>query len=339
MIKPDEITPGIYFNLDEATYHAAPWLGSSNMKQLYASPPDYWFESAMNPMREPDKPSPAQNFGKALHHCILFGDEAFKRDYLTLEKENADGSWPAEALKEFLEQHGIVPTKLKSENEALLAASGLNVIGKKHYDRILISHQMIVKNPHLAQAFTNGLPEVSIFWEQPVNPETPDNVVRCKARFDYLKMRAIVDLKSYGDKQRIRTLDEIIINDIFSYRYDVQLAHYMNGHRAAKELVKAGMIFCCDEKERVITQGLVDWLNKAFDKEPDWVFVFYKREGMPIAKSYQCRWEGPAHGSGKVAVDVALRAYEQNIERFGTDPWVNLDEPYTIENEDLPKWL
>ena len=323
----DAITPGIYFGMPEADYHAAPYIGSSNMKQLYASPPDYWFDSAMNPLREIEEPSFAQKFGTAIHYRILHGETEFKRLYRYVDGEKGE-SVSAEGLKEWIAGEGGIPAKLKADNERKVVEEfGVSLLTERTYERIMISAAMITKNPHLAQAFTGGFPEVSVFWDQ--------DGVPCKARFDYLKLRATVDLKSFRSKDRIKTLDETILQDLFNYRYDIQVAHYQNGRRAARDLAAAGKV--------TILPGATgpdgEWLKKALEGEAGWVFVFYKADGMPLSKSYQIPHGSPAHLSGRYAVEVALRNYADNLAKFGTDAWVNVDEPFQITEEDMPKWL
>ena len=79
--KPKPFDPGIYFGLDENAYHADPALGSTDMKKLAESPPDYWFESSHNPMREPSEDTPSRLFGRAVHKFVLEGRGAFESTY------------------------------------------------------------------------------------------------------------------------------------------------------------------------------------------------------------------------------------------------------------------
>jgi hypothetical protein len=327
-----DITEGIYFGLDEATYHAAPWVGSGGAKQLYACPSDYWYDSHMNPMREEDEPTFAQSFGRALHHRILYGAQAFDRDYTCIIGTSGD-SVSAVDLAAFIKEKGVTPAKLKADNEKIVRDMGINLLTEHTYDRIMVATAHITKNPHLAQAFTNGFPEVSVFWHE--TREDGSAPVPCKARFDYLKMRAIVDLKSFRSKDRIRSLDEMVLQDLFNYRYDIQCAWYLNGHAKGLDFVRGGQVWVAPGWARPDDE----WLSKAFSSPAHWVFVFFRADGMPVSKSYQIPNGSPAHESGKAAVRVALDAYRDNLEKFGTDAWVNMDPPFQIDAEDLPKWL
>jgi hypothetical protein len=166
----DKWADGIYFGLDEEFYHSLPWCGSNDTKDLYSSPPDFWFNSHMNPLRPVDEPSFAQTQGKALHHRILYGAEAFKRDYVCFDdpKPTKEGSVSAEGLKAFIESQGGTVSKLKSDNERYVAQElKLRLLPRDLYNKVAVSAAQIVKNPHLAQAFVGGYPEVSIFWHSP----------------------------------------------------------------------------------------------------------------------------------------------------------------------------
>jgi len=318
---------GIYFGLDEEFYHKTPFLGSSNMKELYASPPDYWWGSHMNPLRPADKATAARVYGKAIHDRILYGEESFKRNYAKVEGETGD-EIKAEALKEWIRAQGGMPFKLKADNEVLVAKDyRVKLMTETTYDAIMVSSAMIVKNPHLAPAFVGGFPEVSIFWQEDGIP--------CKARLDYMKKGSTVDLKSFRGKDRLMTLDRMILQDIFNYRYDIQVDHYQRARTAAKALFEAGKVYCYPDVARPDDA----WLAKALAKPVPWVFVFFKADGMPISKSYEIPFDSPAHQSGRVAVAVALRNYQNYMEQFGTEAWVNTDPPYPIDNEDMPKWL
>src|SRR5215831_15891094 len=75
-IHPD----GIFFGLDKQSYLTDPALGSSDMKMLAASPPDYWY-TRLNPKRKEQPSTEAQETGTAVHLAVLEGEQAFLRRY------------------------------------------------------------------------------------------------------------------------------------------------------------------------------------------------------------------------------------------------------------------
>lgn len=317
---------GIYFGMPANQYHKLPWCGSSNIKTLYSSPPDYWFESAMNPLREDEEESFAQKFGSAIHDRILYGEEYFKKHYRFIEGEKGE-TVSAEGLKEWITGQGGFPKKLKADNERMVVEEfKTQLLTERIYNQIMVSAALIVKNPNLAQAFTGGFPEVSIFWKLDGAP--------CKARIDYLKPRVLVDLKSFRSREQIMTIDGLFISSIKRYKYHIQAAHYMAGHKAGAGLIAEAKVFTDADTARPDDA----WLTKAFSGPAHFVFVAYKADGAPISKSYQIQNGSPWHIEGASYVSRALDNYRNNMEKFGTDPWVNLDEPYALGEDDF-KWV
>lgn len=328
-MTPEDIKPGIYFGLPEDVYHAAPYCGSSNLKVLAAIPGDYWWDSAMNPLREEEEEGSAIKFGTAIHARILHGEEYFKRNYLYVEGERGD-TVSAEGLKEWIKAQGGAPAKLKADNEKMVREDfGVNLVTERVYERLTLSAQQIMRNPNLEKAFTGGWPEVSVFWMDQDNPNEPP--VPLKARFDYWKTRTIVDLKSIGSRQRIMPFDNMVIGDIKKFHYTVQLASYIKGHQAARALFKDGKVWAAPDTARPTDE----WLQIALEQDVNWTWVFYKTDSMPIARSYQVAHGSSWHTDGKSRVERALNNYRECMAAFGTDAaWVDTRPPYMLDEED-----
>lgn len=321
---------GIYFGLDEKLYHSLPWAGSGDIKKLAFSPPDFWADSPMNPLREvDDKDTPARIFGSAIHCGILYGEEEFRNRYGYIEGDSGKEGPSAEGLKDWIRQQGGQPAKLKEDNERIIRQEFDTILlTEAQFNKVLVAHQTIKSNPYLVEAFSKGWPEVSIFWREEGVP--------CKCRHDYLKIKATVDLKSFSGRDRMMSVDRMILNDIFRYRYDAQAAHYLDGRLAGKRLLEEGAVFMGD----AATRPSDDWLTKVFaNEEPMWAFVFYKSDGATIAKSYQSLFKGPMIEAGRYIKRTALTNYQNFMTRFGTDAWVVADEPFQIQEDDLPKYL
>lgn len=333
---PENWSEGIYFGLPEETYHSLPWLGSSDIKTLACVPQDYWASSPMNDLREPEADdTPARIFGTAIHTAILYGDAVYKRRYGYIENDTTKTKVSAEGLKAWIRAQGAEPRKLEADNIRYIQETwGVTLLTERQNERILKAAATMRANPYLEQAFSNGFPEVSIFWREEGVP--------CKLRIDYLKQKATVDLKSFRGKDRLMSLDEMILADIWKYRYHVQAAHYTDGRLAGKALFEAGKVFVADPDPTdpiPNARPSDDWLAKALgNPEPGWVFVFYKADGAPVAKSYQSRFRGPMLEAGRTWKRRALTNYQTMFQRFGTDPWVVTDEPFEIDEEDVPKW-
>lgn len=337
--RPD----GVYFDLDEDTYHADPALGSTDIRKLLISPSDYWWGSWMNPLKEaePSEPSPALQRGKAFHKLILEGTEAFVADYARgiNQDEFPELLVTADDLKTWLKAKGRAATGIKSElvTRALavnpdlkvydhmlscLRETGKIILPYKDYDRVVVSSAMIVKNPNLQKAFSGGRSEVSVFW-------TIDGV-RVKCRFDHLKIRAIGDLKSFQNIKD-KPLEAAINNAIWGKRYDIQGSHYHTGRAALAGLVGKGDVFGDHDP---------DWFAKVAQQEKwTFVFVFYQSTSAPIAHGFQFNRGTTMDQTAQAEISRALDLYKSYFEKFGTDTWISQEPIHVMTPSDVPAWV
>lgn len=151
--------PGIYFNMDNDTYHADPSISNSGMGQLLKSPLHYWHASPFNPERV-SLDSLALRQGRVMHTLLL-------------EPEKFNEEWE---IKE-----GVNSTKK------------VGMIGEGDFKKLEKSVNAVRETELLSQLFKNGYPEVSIFW---TDEETD---VPCRIRADYLTANFVSDLKSTAD--------------------------------------------------------------------------------------------------------------------------------------------
>ncbi|MCW5695834.1 MAG: PD-(D/E)XK nuclease-like domain-containing protein [Bauldia sp.] len=309
MIQPRTLAPGeiiteagVYFGLDENTYHRSPWLGSTDIRRLRRSAPDFWWHSWMNPARPEDRPTEALIFGRAVHRRVLEGAAAFERRY-------APAEYPGNI-------------KAGKDERAEIEASGRIALRRADYDRISIAGSMIALNPNLADAFSGGAAEVSVFWHQ--------DGVPMKCRFDYLKLRAIADLKSIRNSREIDFV-EACKRRAGDSRFDIQARHYSNGRRAMGALVRDG---------RVAGEHDADWLSRVISVTAfAFVFVFWQAEDAPITWAYQLSPENPILTKGQDAIDRAVERFRSFSERFGPDEaWVLAEPINEMDESDLPPW-
>ena len=295
---------GIYFGLDEQEYHRDMALGSSDLKKLRESPPTYWFESPLNPLWEPKDSTPAQQLGTARHKMVLEGADAFKRRYMprTYSGSTREG---------------------KAENDAIAKAGK---IGLKFddYAQIMQSAAMIRSNPAIREAFTGGCgSEVSIFW-------TGADGLRRKARIDYWKMNASVDVKNVAN-QFTRDFRKACRDSVANYRYDVQAAHYAEARAAAFKLWQDGLAF--GEYDRKLVDPCMHTNPVA------WVWIFYQSAGAPLTWGTVLSPANPILEVARRDVDQAISNYREFMDRFGPEtPWI-IDDPLTeLDANELPAW-
>lgn len=297
-----EHADGIYFGMSDVVYHADRALGSTGIKKLIGNAPDFWWESWMNPARPADDDTPAKVFGRQLHKCVLEGAEAFK-----------DGHAP---------QYGKGNTKEGKAEIADIVETGKVPVKFAEYGKILAASAFIRANKTLANAFENGMPEVSIFW-------TVDGI-RYKARFDFLKLNAITDLKSLSNPMG-KEFTRACRDAIASYDYLVSAEHYCEGRRQMKRLVEAGQVFGDHDPE---------WLQRVAANEVfAFVFVFWQKDGAPISHGIKLSPGNPLFSRARTMISVGMHNYQRFMKDFGTDAaWVPSTPLEELDETDLPVW-
>jgi hypothetical protein len=230
-----------------------------------------------------------------------------KKDELTKRVLNADPNAP-------------VWDEIVRKAETL--ADGRIVLAPDVYDSVSISSKMITKNPSCAKAFTNGYPEVSVFW-------TDEHGVRLKARMDYLRLRAVVDLKSFRSWRNVPKT-QAIRDAIRNYNYDIQAAHYCDARQKIAGLIEAGSV------KGEVHSAWLDRFVELADQPFRYVWIFYQAEGAPIALRRDYLPEAPYHERAQFEIRTALEAYRRNMNVFGTDIWVDVSEPEVMADEDMP---
>lgn len=304
--EPTPFADGIYFGLDETAYHRDLALGSSDLKRLAAEPADYWYSSPLNPDLPAEETTPSQLIGKAVHKLVLEGEQAFAARFIRRPEDLA---------------------RLDAKARARIAPNGQDVLPGDDFDRIRIAAGQVLANPYLSASFTGGSPEVSIFWTETVEGEP----VRRKARFDYLKPRAVVDLKS------VRPMDTAPFPDtcrkaIANWGYHTQAAAYLQARAQVPALVAAGAVHGDHDPA---------WLARVAESAAyAFVFIFWSSSGAPLT------WgtilspgnDLVTYGEGKVA--AALYAYATARRRFGLRaPWIEPQPLREIELADMPGWF
>lgn len=295
---------GIYFGLPEADYHADPHLGSTNMKSLAVSPPDYWFNSQHNSLRDSidDREKQSLYLGRAYHKLVLEGRKSFEAAYgKTVHRGNTkDGMKEIEEI----ERSGRLPIK---END---------------WNRILLADGVIENDPHLSKAFKGGPTEVSIFWD--------DEGVPKKARIDCLKVGVNSDFKTIAPYEG-RDFSEQCIDHMARYQYPVQAAHYAQARSWIWEFVNDGLVFGdhdSDHLRRVATN--TEWMS---------FFTFLKKTGAPLVWGTYISRKNPIIQIAEAQCLRATETYRRYVDKYGLDtPWLDPRKPDELAIEAMPGW-
>lgn len=305
----EPLAPGIYFGLDEASYHADPALGSTDIRKLRRNPSSYWFSSWMNPLRPPNKGSPGRTRGSAMHKLVFEGEELFGRLYMRGAEHTEDMSSA---------EKGAATKEVNKRAAAL----GKTALPATDYDQVAIAAAMISKNPELKTVFASGAAEVSVFWQR--------NGIRLKARFDYIKPRGIGDLKGCANTKDI-AFPAACRNDITNYSYHVQARHYLDARAVVPQLAHDGLVHGDHDPDLLVKIGAANSYA--------WQFIFYQTDGAPITWSCILSPQNPILEIAAIDIETALNNFVNYRERFGTDMWLLIETPHELPIEDMPTWF
>lgn len=315
--------PGVFHGLSDEEYHGAFALSAHGIKQLRVSPLLYWVNSPLNEDRTEEE-TEATRVGKAYHARIVEGSKAFESRYVRklvpemypnavrtndeLFKEIVRlGGRPraaarkADLIRELLQLNPVAQIWEIIEHEYLSHTKGKIMLDLDLMKSIENAAGMIENHPQLHKAFTGGQPEVSYFWFDPATG------VPCKARFDYLKPLAIVDLKTFEGRET--NVDRAIARAVAIYKYHIQAAFYL---RAALVMEPA--------------------------VERTFLFVFQQKGVAPIVRG-KVLGPGIVMDIGRVAIDQALAKWVECWNRWGSEPWNEMTDVTTFDDVEFPAWI
>ena len=342
--------PGIYFDMPFSQYCAIPCLNAGGIKNLLASPTDFWARSWMNPLNdEIDEETKAKQDGRAYHLRILEGETKFYDHYAPDYEDDGDESMlrTNKDMERFLKNCGVKGYSGKKTEELIdmcfdadktlriLAAEkalhqsqheGKELIAAHTIRQIELAARMIEYHPHLKSFFAGGYPEVTIIWDE------PDLGVRFKIRVDYLKTKAVNDLKTFANQYK-KDVDKAIDYAMAANKYHIQALLYLIGvNQAKRTLVPQGKVFGAADPQ---------WLE-AFAKTPadEFGYVFMQKGVAPVAKGKLLSIKDEKFKAlGVACINDGARRFLDHYRIYGTDAWIDMSQPSYIDFNQLPAFV
>ncbi|EBK1132289.1 exodeoxyribonuclease VIII [Salmonella enterica] len=200
---PDDIQPGIYYDIPNEAYHVGPGVSKSQLDDIADTPAIYLWRKNAPVDTEKTK---SLDTGTAFH-CRVLEPEEFSKRFIIAPEFNRRTSAGKEEEKTFLEE---------------CARTGRTVLTAEEGRKIELMYQSVMALP-LGQWLVEsaGYAESSVYWED------PETGILCRCRPDKIipEFHWIMDVKTTADIQRFRTA-------YYDYRYHVQDAFYSDGYRA-----------------------------------------------------------------------------------------------------------
>ncbi|EJJ4359108.1 exodeoxyribonuclease VIII [Salmonella enterica] len=200
---PDDIQPGIYYDIPNEAYHAGPGVSKSQIDDIADTPAIYLWRKNAPVDTEKTK---TLDTGTAFH-CRILEPEEFSKRFIIAPEFNRRTSAGKKEEKTFLEE---------------CVRTGRTVLTAEEGQKIELMYQSVMALP-LGQWLVEsaGYAESSVYWED------PETGILCRCRPDKIipEFHWIMDVKTTADIQRFRTA-------YYDYRYHVQDAFYSDGYRA-----------------------------------------------------------------------------------------------------------
>jgi PDDEXK-like domain of unknown function (DUF3799) len=347
VIHPLVYEPGVFFGLPEDEYRHALALSSSGIKNLRQSTLDFWMRSPLS-ADQSDEESEAKIVGHAYHKRIIEGRAAFEASYAP---EIHPGEFPG-ALRtndeiraaiiaaggpnkrtKSLRKAELIELLLTYQPDALIWDQLVATHNRQHDGKIFLPEQlvhkieiaaaMIERHPQLSKAFTGGAAEVSIFWTDRVTG------VPCKARLDYWKPKAIVDLKSFENSLGL-PVRKAIARAVANYRYHLQAAFYLRAVGEARRLIDAGAW------HGDVSPELVKAL--AQPNEMTWLWVWQQKGVAPLARGMVLGC-GSVMDIARMEIHEALLLFARCWKIYGAEPWVDIADIDTFDDTEFPAFI
>ncbi len=219
-------TPGIY-DVDESDYHDmeicdSPSISSSGLRTIDKEcPAIYWWNSNLNPDREPVVKKP-WTFGKAAHFYILEG-EKMMRDRFTLIDDKLN-----------------LNSKEGKGAKAEAAESGKQLLRAKEVKAIKAMADALAAHDFAGAAFKNCHMEKTLVWKD------KETGIWLRCRPDALPKK-IVHIPDY--KTTISARPSKFASAIWDYGYHCQAQLYLEGIRAVTGVKPLSFVFIVQEKK------------------------------------------------------------------------------------------
>ena len=354
---PTTFSDGIYFDLPEQQYHEEARLSASGIKWLATGEPmDFWARSWMNP-RYVNEDSFARMLGRAYHARILEGREIYRERFApALDKADfPDALFTIKDIRNWLAEnkHSVPKTSASKDQiiNACLSIEGHPVIwdvlkqehaeqncGKQmlprdNFDNVEYAATIVDHHPTAHKVVSGGFAEVSIFYTICVDEIDGSNVsysIPMKARYDYLKVKAIGDLKSFSNHQGMETMKAIYRN-IANYKYHVQVASYLQAWDCARFLIADGKINGTEEQKT--------FLGESAKHDKTFWFLFQQSGAAPTCRV--CEFPKPSMSldSAKTVIQLAQLQFARNYEMHGAEPWIGDAPVERLDDNEFPVWM
>lgn len=198
-------------------------------------------------------------------------------------------------------------------------AHGREFIPEDWHVALTTLHRVVQRHSQATKFVRNGRAEVSVFY-------TDSYGDRYKARFDYLRVRTLSDVKTHAYREGMEPIASFCqARD--RYGYDFSAACYMEARLdALPKLVAAGQVYRCETVPFVgVIASPADAEDMAFFEEvaafddPSWWWIACMTQGVPECDTIEFPRDLIAFSAAQSQVAQARETYRKMRATFGAD--------------------
>lgn len=344
--REGELLPdGVYLGMPEHIYFAQGRLGSTDLKDLFRTPVNWWRKSAYNPHRKEKKWvfGNDRDYGRAFHYLLLEGEAEYERRCVICPYD------------------GFTTKDAKAWRD-LAHHDNLTILSEEMDRNIRYMVTLVQHHPQLKDAMAEGLSELTVFW-------TDEQGHRFRARFDKLLPSFVLDPKSFGGHNRGKDDKDRALRIIAELSYDVQRYLYDIARALMVDFITAGAVYGGTEEQRAwlshfpaadearLTERMEFYPNGHPDQQSawSWSWLFLQKPDdakghgailLPIERPrFDLTWR-----TGQQKAERALINYDSFVRRFGLGetpnedgevavPWASINPMWRPLDTDFPPWL
>ena len=203
--------------------------------------------------------------------------------------------------------------------------NGRELLSPRTVMRLKVFKALAQKHSNAGKFLKNGRSEVSVFW-------TDEYGHRYKARFDYLRVKTVADLKSYAVRHGSGAIDTFV-GAIDTFAYDFSAAWYMDCRTTVlPKLVAEGKVYRphpthLNSGEDYVaidpaSEDMEFFRKVAAFENPVWVWITCATGGYPEVDAIEFPTDTLRYSAAQFQVADAKRRYREFYEKFGEDPTV-----------------
>lgn len=326
-----QVTDAVSVGMPAEQYHASRGLSNSGLSDLAVSPLRYWYLH-VNPNRPKEEPTPAMQFGSALHCAVLEPSKLDSQYCQKFDGEDIEGCLVTmDDLRGWLKDQGIQPKGTRKADviaqvqsvdanvpilDVLKEAHDARHAGKVQFNRetwmrIGGAAQALRDEPRMREFLKEGKAEQSFFVESVEG-------VPLRSRMDWINDALTLDLKTLS-AHRGRPFDRMVSEAIWYEGY-YRTAYFYS-------LVRA---LASGDRDIKGPQRAPKFALAFVESEPPHEVRI--REVRPIeAGSASLLWE-----RARVEVQTYIGVYKEYMDKFGEKPWRYAQESEALVDEEFP---